>query len=100
METRRHGNKETWKQRDMKKLRHRNMETHTWKTWRHGNIETWKHGDIENGDMKTWRHGHCGMETWRQGHETETRSHELGEVDMETLTWRHVHGCMDLETWT
>ncbi len=58
METWKHGNMETWRNRDMG--RHGDMET--WKK-RPGNIEIWKHGNI---NMETWKHDE--METWRHGH--------------------------------
>jgi hypothetical protein len=31
-------------------------------TRRHGDKETWRHGDMETGDMETWRHGDMDME--------------------------------------
>ncbi len=52
-------------------------------TWRHGEIETWRHGDIE-----TWRRG--DMETW-------TLRHGIMQTWMETWTWIHGHGDMELK---
>jgi hypothetical protein len=39
------------------------------------------------------------METWRNG-DIEKWRHVHGDIDMETWTWRHGQGDMDMETWT
>lgn len=62
MKTKEHRNKETWDHVNMRSREHRNVEKWEQENIKHGNKGTWKLRNMENMEnMRTWEQGNKGI---------------------------------------